>query len=421
MNDRYENSHVPGFRHVPRTGVINVMYQASQFGYKPNHPQWANLGQGSPDTGYIEGVDQQVNHIDIKPENLEYSPIPGIQSLREKIAEYYNYFFRKSQKSRYTFKNVCITPGGRSALTRIAACLGDINIGHFIPDYTAYEELLTIFRAFIPIPTPLQSKDNYQISYHKLKDEILSHGLSAVLLSNPRNPTGQLIESQQLDQWVKTAKKFNCNIIFDEFYSHYIYPSAPGTTKLVSAAEYVEDVNNDPVIIVDGLTKNWRLPGWRIGWILASEEVVEATASAGSFLDGGANHPLQYQALKLFDVETIATNVKNIQDHFRFKRDYMFKRLVDMGFGIDFKPKGTFYVWADLSNLAEPIMNGKDFLNACLKEKTIVVPGVFFDVNPGKRRNYSRWENYVRFSFGPNFDEIKRGLDAVERVVSSFK
>ena len=298
---------------------------------------------------------------------------------------------------------------------------GRIKSPCFIPDYTAYEELLTIFRAFIPIPTPLQPEDNYHISCNKLKNEILSHGLSALLLSNPRNPTGQLIEGEALDQWVKTCKKYRCNIIFDEFYSHYIYSSSPQSSIMVSAAEYVEDVNTDPVIIVDGLTKNWRLPGWRIGWILGPEEVVEASASAGSFLDGGANHPLQFHALKLFDMNTIQANVKIIQSHFRAKRDYMVKRLVDMGFGVEFTPKGTFYVWADLSKLPAPVRNGNDFLNACLKEKTIVVPGVYFDVNPGKRRIYSRWENYARFSFGPDFNEIKRGLDAVERVVSSFR
>ena len=71
----------------------------------------------------------------------------------------------------------------------------------------------------------------------------------------------------------------------------------------MSAARYVDDVESDPVIIVDGLTKNWRYPGWRLSWTVGPSMVVEAIASPGSFLDGGANHPIQEQALKLLEPE----------------------------------------------------------------------------------------------------------------------
>ena len=70
---------------------------------------------------------------------------------------------------------------------------------------------------------------------------------------------------------------------------------------MISAAEHVEDVERDPVVIVDGLTKNWRYPGWRISWTLGPKAVIEAIASAGSFLDGGANHPFQNAALLAFE------------------------------------------------------------------------------------------------------------------------
>ena len=70
---------------------------------------------------------------------------------------------------------------------------------------------------------------------------------------------------------------------------------------MVSAAAFVEDVDTDPIIIVDGLTKNWRYPGWRISWTLGPKSVIETIASAGSFLDGGANHPFQHAAAALFE------------------------------------------------------------------------------------------------------------------------
>lgn len=75
--------------------------------------------------------------------------------------------------------------------------------------------------------------------------------------------------------------------------------------KTVSSAAYVEDVNEDPVLIVNGLTKNWRCPGFRICWIVGPKPICEMLSSAGSFLDGGANAPLQKLALPLMDMDFI--------------------------------------------------------------------------------------------------------------------
>lgn len=409
---------IPGFRTVPRTGVINVMYRALDAGYTPTDPEWSNLGQGSPETTELAESKIRNNHFDVEDRHLEYSPIPGMLTLRKKVAEYYNHFFRQGKQSQYSFRNVSIASGGRAALTRIAASLGNINIGHFIPDYTAYEELLTIFRAFIPIPTPLSPEENYRFSIEHLRSEIMSHGLSAMLLSNPCNPTGHHIEGEELKSWVNLAKKLCCTLIFDEFYSHYVYePSASNGANIVSAAEFIEDVNTDPIVIVDGLTKNWRLPGWRIGWIVAPEKVIDAVSSAGSFLDGGANHPLQKKAVEFFDVETVKKNARIMQSHFKAKRDYMIDALRRLGIVVDPIPGGTFYVWADISGLPAPINNGETFFEECLKEKTITVPGVFFDVNPGRRRRHSRYDNFVRLSFGPSMNSLERGLAGIGNVV----
>src|SRR5262249_42741037 len=149
----------------------------------------------------------------------------------------------------------------------------------------AYEELLSVFKAFTSIPILLDAEGGYKIPLAALKKEILGRGLSALLVSNPCNPTGQLIEDGNLRQWCELARECECSLIVDEFYSHYIYNAKPDeTAKMVSAAAFVEDVERDPIIVVDGLTKNWRYPGWRISWTLGPKAVIEAIASAGSFL-----------------------------------------------------------------------------------------------------------------------------------------
>jgi aspartate/methionine/tyrosine aminotransferase len=186
---------------------------------------------------------------------------------------------------------------------------------------------------------------------------------------------------------------------------------------MVSAAAYVDDVNATPVVLVDGLTKNWRYPGWRLSWTVGPKAVIESIASAGSFLDGGANHPLQDEAANLLDPETVRQQALVTQTHFRRKRDYVLERLRAIGVGVEAEPAGTFYVWANLSELPPPLNDGLRFFDAGLDEGVITVPGAFFDVNPERRRSYRRYQHYARVSFGPDLPTLERGLDALERVI----
>tara|TARA_B100000427_G_scaffold328136_1_gene340521 strand:+ start:481 stop:1737 length:1257 start_codon:yes stop_codon:yes gene_type:complete len=402
---------------TPKTGVIYVLDKAYEMGYDPRDKRWSNLGQGAPDTESF-GKKTRNQSINVTSHNSEYAPVAGHIKLRKKVAAYYNTLFRKGKESKYTYKNVCIAGGGRVALSRLVATLGNINMGHFIPDYTAYEELLSIFKNFVPIPITLEKEQCYKMSLDSLKNEIINKGLSAMLISNPCNPTGQVMLKHELEQWVDVARKLRCLSIYDEFYSHYIYHNEKKPV-VMSAAEYVKDVNDDPIVIINGLSKNWRSPGWRVGWLLASEEIIERVSSTGSFLDGGAAHVLQEEARKLLDPKQTLHEASEVQAVFKQKRDYTVNRLKEMGFVIDAEPEATFYIWCDLSNMPKSLQDSQHFFEECLKEKVITVPGLFFDVNPGKRRlkKHSRYNNYIRISFGPCLESIKTGLDNIQAVI----
>jgi aspartate/methionine/tyrosine aminotransferase len=226
------------------------------------------------------------------------------------------------------------------------------------------------------------------------------------------------VEGHELRSWCRLARACRCSFILDEFYSHYLHKGELG--RMVSAAEFVEDVDTDPVIVVDGLTKNWRYPGLRISWTLAPRDVIEAIASAGSFLDGGANHPFQNVALDLLNPETARQETLAIQKLFRAKRDYTLNRLRSMGIRVEAEPAGTFYVWANLERLPIPLNDGMNLFKEGLKERVITIPGVFFDVNPDKRRFHARYEHYCRISFGPEMEKLELGLDALGRVIQKF-
>jgi len=430
---------IPGFRPVPFTGVIYVMAEAAKHGYRPNNADWCNLGQGQPETGPLPGAPPRVTAVAIDPADQEYAPVPGISELRAAVAELYNHQYRRGLKSQYTEKNVCISGGGRMGLTRAVAALGQINLGHFLPDYTAYEELLDIFKLFTAIPILLDGGGGYRFSVEDLRREVTGRGLSAVLLSNPCNPTGRVIQGNELKGWVSLSRELLCTLLIDEFYSRYIWADrtektgkhAPsgreGASEAdrvggvgVSAAQFVDDVDRDPVILFDGLTKNWRYPGWRCTWIVGPRAVIDAVSSTGSFLDGGGSKPMQRSAVSLLDPAVVEAETNAIRQAFVPKRALLLEGLRKAGMRFDLDPQGTFYCWADVSTLPPSLSDGMSFFRAALKEKVICVPGEFFDINPGKRRSGrpSRFRNHVLFSFGPELRVVEEGVRRIQKMVA---
>ncbi|HEY2903640.1 MAG TPA: pyridoxal phosphate-dependent aminotransferase [Polyangia bacterium] len=414
-----DDGHFSAFRPVPRTGVIYVTTEASKHGFRSGDPAWCNLGQGQPETDALPGAPPRIHDLSIDVDDQEYAPIPGIWELREAIADLYNRLYRRGLPSQYTAENVSVSGGGRASLTRAAASLGHVNLGHFLPDYTAYEELLDIFKAFTASPILLEQERGYAFTVDDLRREVHGRGLSALLLSNPCNPTGKLVQGEELRRWVELARAEDCALLFDEFYSHYIWSSRPGHLPVESAARYVDDVNTDPIVIFDGLTKNWRYPGWRVTWTLAPRGIIEAVASAGSFLDGGGSKPLQRAAIPLLSDAHVIAETNAIQTCFREKRDRLLSGLERLGIRCDRAPEGTFYIWGRVDGLPPPLSDGMGFFRAALERKVITVPGEFFDVNPGKRRSQraSRFRSHVRFSFGPAMASLETALVRLEQMI----
>lgn len=420
-----ESSAPSAFRDVPNTGVIFVMTEAARRGYRAGAPGWTNFGQGMPEVGALPGAPERIDHVGFAVEDHEYAPVAGIWELREAVADHYNRLYRRGMGSKYSAENVCISAGGRTALTRLAASLGPINLGHFLPDYTAYEELLGLFRLFTAIPILLDPDRGYDFSLEELRREVQGRGLGALLMSNPCNPTGKVVDAESMRGWCAIARRFDCTLLLDEFYSHYAWEpqNDDGGPPAVTAARFVEDVDKDPVVIVNGLTKNWRYPGWRVSWTLGPRKVIERISSAGSFLDGGACRPIQRAAIDLLEDQHTLAEIKAIQRAFRPKRDLLLGRLTSMGVRVERPPGGTFYIWGNVRDLPEPISTGMTLFRAALEAGIICVPGEFFDVNPGQRRQtrLSRFRHHVRFSFGPGIESLEGGLDRLEAMIESHR
>ena len=196
----------------------------------------------------------------------------------------------------------------------------------------------------MPIPSPLNATDRYHIHPEKILEEV-ARGTSVILTSNPRNPTGQMVKNPELKE-IQDICRDRATLIMDEFYGGYNYTSdCDGQT--VSAADNIEDVDDDDVLLIDGLTKRFRLPGWRVAWIVGPKEFIKAIGSCGSYLDGGANVPFQEAAIPMLEPTRVLEEMKALQRHFKNKRDYVLDRLQAIGFKFDLIPDSTFYIWLD--------------------------------------------------------------------------
>lgn len=209
-------------------------------------------------------------------------------------------------------------------------------------------------------------------------------------------------------------------------------------------------LTQDPIVIINGFTKNWRLPGWRCCWVVGPKHCIEVLGSIGSFMDGGANNPLQKAALPFLQPDFVKADALALQAHFRAKRDYMVAELAKLGIKAR-RPESTFYIWADVSGLPPPLNNGVIFFEYCIRHKVsalfkprpryvsshpfhnlprvwarmqvICVPGIFFDVNPFNRRHFhkSPYIDHLRMSFGPAWPNLRLAIQGMNEFVNAAR
>lgn len=418
-------------RHVPYMGVIHVVAEAVKLGFYNGHPDWCNLGQGQPEVGAMAGAPPRVLAVELEPADCAYGPLEGTAELRAAVASHYNRLFRRGRASQYTAANVAIAGGGRLALSRAMAALARGRIGYQNPDYTAYEDMLALhLERLEPVAVESGAADGFAIPSERLRRTVRAEGLDAFLLSNPCNPTGVVIQGDELARYVAIAREEEVTLLSDEFYSHFVYrpgPEAAGGRAVpgdgpVSAASHVEDVERDPVLVFDGLTKSFRYPGWRLGWVLGPAAMVESLARTASSLDGGPSRMVQRAALEVLEPARADQETRALREVFCHKRNVMLERLQRMGVRFVHPNASTFYCWGSLEDLPAPLDDGQTFFRQALARKVMTVPGEYFDIDPrGARRGPSAFRQWMRFSFGPPLANVELGLTRLEALVAEAR
>ena len=423
--EEYGSTDFPMVRYVPYMGVIWTVNEASKLGFYNGHPDWCNVGQGQPEVGTIEGAPDRIESLKLQPSDAAYGPVGGTLEVREAIADWVNRTYRKGM-SQYTAENVSFACGGRLALTRLYSIFKDgARIAYKNPDYTAYEDYLYPLRHNCElIELRAEEKDGFTVPVERFENFMHDVRPNAFVFSNPCNPTGQVIKDEAMDRYIDAARKENCLLGADEFYATFSYnEDGSPAEKAVSALPYVKDINRDPVIVFDGLTKGFRYPGWRAGWAIGPKYLIEMINRAASAVDGGPSTMVQRGVIEELAEGHAEAELLATRKEFAVKRKMMMEGLAELGIHTPAnQPLGTFYLWASIENLPGKLSDADYFFHACLQKKVITVPGHFFDVRPFRVRPANEpYRHWVRFSYGPNRQTIKTALERIAQVIKEHR
>lgn len=423
--EEYGSTDFPMVRYVPYMGVIWTVNEASKLGFYNGHPDWCNVGQGQPEVGTIEGAPDRIESLKLQPSDAAYGPVGGTLEVREAIADWVNRTYRKGM-SQYTAENVSFACGGRLALTRLYSIFKDgARIAYKNPDYTAYEDYLYPLRHNCElIELRAEEKDGFTVPVERFENFMHDVRPNAFVFSNPCNPTGQVIKDEAMDRYINAARKENCLLGADEFYATFSYnEDGSPAEKAVSALPYVKDINRDPVIVFDGLTKGFRYPGWRAGWAIGPKYLIEMINRAASAVDGGPSTMVQRGVIEELAEGHAEAELLATRKEFAVKRKMMMEGLAELGIHTPAnQPLGTFYLWASIENLPGKLSDADYFFHACLQKKVITVPGHFFDVRPFRVRPTNEpYRHWVRFSYGPNRQTIKTALERIAQVIKEHR
>lgn len=423
--EEYGSKDFPMVRYVPYMGVIWTVNEASKLGFYNGHPDWCNVGQGQPEVGTIDGAPDRIESLKLQPSDAAYGPVGGTPEVREAIADWVNRTYRKGM-SQYTAENVSFACGGRLALTRLYSIFKDgARIAYKNPDYTAYEDYLYPLRHNCElIELRAEEKDGFTVPVERFENFMHDVRPNAFVFSNPCNPTGQVIKDEAMDRYINAARKENCLLGADEFYATFSYnEDGSPAEKAVSALPYVKDINRDPVIVFDGLTKGFRYPGWRAGWAIGPKYLIEMINRAASAVDGGPSTMVQRGVIEELAEGHAEAELLATRKEFAVKRKMMMEGLAELGIHTPAnQPLGTFYLWASIENLPGKLSDSDYFFHACLQKKVITVPGHFFDVRPFRVRPTNEpYRHWVRFSYGPNRSSIKIALERIAQVIQEHQ
>lgn len=355
-----------------------------------------NLGQGFPDEDGPPEVLEAARQAITDGVN-QYPPGRGMPVLLEAIAEHQRRFYGLTFDPR---TEVLVTAGATEALTATILALtqeGD-EVVTFEPFYDSYGAIIALSKA-THVTVPLRWPD-FQPDHEELRRSITDR-TRLILINDPHNPTGTVLERDTLELLVELAHEHDALLVTDEVYEHLTFgiPHIPIST-LPGARERT--------ITISSGGKTFRTTGWKIGWITAPAELVGPILAVKQFLtyvNGAPFQPAMAVGLGLRD-----TYFRQVAGELQGKRDLLSAGLTKAGFAVT-HPRGGYFVLADAAPLG--FANAADFCRRLPALAGVVAVPVTAFVRPERAARYA---SLVRFAYCKKIDILERASAQLSKL-----
>ncbi|MFA5791772.1 MAG: aminotransferase class I/II-fold pyridoxal phosphate-dependent enzyme [Candidatus Paceibacterota bacterium] len=320
----------------------------------------------------------------------KYTPTIGLTSLRQAIAN----LVCKDYKIKITYQNVAVTSGSKQGLFESMFTIlkkGD-EVIILSPDWVTYRHQIILNDA-IPVIVPLNKK--FDLDIEKIKKAI-SKRTKAIILNSPNNPTGSIYSKSSLLKLKKILKNKSIYIIVDDIYSKIFYDKNYKTPALFAPQKKY-------LILINSFSKSQALMGWRIGYVVAEKEIIDAIASYQSHTTGNASLLSQIAAEKIIENGDKTDNFVKILKKQRDLANTLLQTIPKISYEI---PKGAFYYFINVSKIE---IDTEKFCKRLLEKGLALVPGEAFG-----------YKGFVRLSFSVSKSKLMSGIKILKEFCKEY-
>jgi len=334
-----------------------------------------------------------------------YTETEGIRELREAIADYLNYRYHAGVRP----DEIIVTTGTKTAIFLAIAAYVRPGDEVIIPDptYPAYPQLTRFFGGKpIFVPMKFDQDRGFMLDLEAIERAITPR-TRAIVINNPHNPTGAVFRPDEISKLLEIAKDHRLLVIVDEIYDNFVYEEGAFKGVLELEPEW-----RNYVIYTNGFSKTFSMTGWRLGYLVASREVIEPLKRLATNTYSCPPSIAQKAGVEAMRSEASWKAAKAMIELFRRRRDAMYEELRKIP-GIEvWRSTGAFYMYPRIKGLLDKLgMDVEQFADWLLENYGVVVlPGTAFSETHMGRE-------YVRLSFALDEALIREGIERIRKAV----
>ena len=367
---------------VNKQSHISIFLKAKAL--EQNGEKIIHMEVGEPDFSPPDIVKKSLSEVYDKG-FMKYGEAKGIPIFREALAKYVS----KKFSVNIIHENIIVSPGARFSIFSAITTL--LNPGDEMiviePAWPAYKDCaLNAGIKVRTINTTLEEK--WEPSIRQIKN-IINSNTKMIVLNYPNNPTGKILPEKLQDSIIEVAKENNLYVLSDEIYSQY------AKTNWKSILSY----NYEKSIVTQSFSKSHAMTGFRVGYAIASKQIIEKMAKLESLCLTSVSEPIQYVAMKALDADT-TNNSKLIQN----RLELLSKKAKEIG--LEFMiPDGTMYIFAKIN---QKDFDGAKFANNALERGIAVAPG----------EGFGNYKNFIRIAACQDEKTLMEGMVILGDIMS---